>query len=216
MCFASMKSTCASTASLTSAASSSRPTTKPTASICRPTIAGISWRGRTFGKEDFTEGYWNDLWAWYGGGGDCHVAAVPRRTRPHIIQPEGPSTEDTGILGHRRCQPCAGRCRTRRRARSYRQSERLNAGHDQRPRDRQLPGLDPRPQRTAAPSPTGLNNVATCQSETTPQRTACGKSTAPDRLCMRRTPSPSGIALPPHPLSLVGEISEVSENLLCS
>ena len=46
-------------------ASSSRPTTRPTASICRPTTAATTSPGRTCTKEDFSPEYWNELWGWY-------------------------------------------------------------------------------------------------------------------------------------------------------
>lgn len=41
-------------------------------------------------KEDFTEGYWNDLWAWYGGGGDCHVAAYLAELDLTSFNPKAP------------------------------------------------------------------------------------------------------------------------------
>ena len=44
---------------LNCAASSSPPTTRPTASTCRPTTAATSSRGPTSRKDDFAEDYWN-------------------------------------------------------------------------------------------------------------------------------------------------------------
>ena len=54
--------------------SSSPPTTRPTASICRPTIAGITSPG-PIREGRIPAGYWNRLWGWYTPSGFGHVAA---------------------------------------------------------------------------------------------------------------------------------------------
>ena len=130
-----MRRTCASTASSTSAASSSRPTTRPTASTCRPTTAATSSPGPTSPKTTSLRDYWNDALGMVRPRWRSPRRRVSRRARPLGLRPEGAAAEDRRILGHRRRQPRAGRRRTRRRARQARQPRRNNHRHHQPQRD---------------------------------------------------------------------------------
>ena len=74
----------------TASASSSPPTTRPTASICRPTIAAITWRGPTAPRRSFRQEYWNELWGWYDTGGFEHVAAYLAELDLSAFDPKAP------------------------------------------------------------------------------------------------------------------------------
>jgi len=41
-------------------------------------------------KGSFEQGYWNELWDWYGNGGDCHVAAYLSQLAIVAFNPKAP------------------------------------------------------------------------------------------------------------------------------
>ena len=99
----------------------------------------VAWSDLT--KESFTEEYWADLWRWYDGGGDRHVAAYLAAAGHHGVQPQGAAAEDRRVLGDRRDQPHGGELRT---CRPDRLAWRSRTGRHGRPARRRDLGRDHR------------------------------------------------------------------------
>ena len=175
-----MKRTCASTACSIAAASSSRPTTRPTASICRPTIAGIIVAWSDLDQGGFRRRLLERPVGLVRSRRRSPRRGLSRRARPVRVRPQGTAAEDAGILGHRRLPtarprtPNSPTCSI-----DLGNPDATTLARIQQPRHRRLSELASRPQEPPRRFPTGSNSAATSRSAMTPPTTACGKSTAP-------------------------------------
>ena len=104
----------------------------------------VAWSDLT--KDDFTDGYWKDLWRWYDARRLRPRRRVARPARSLRLQPQGTATQDRGLLDHRQRQPRPRGRRTGRRARQARQPRRHHARRGHAPGRRRLPSMAARPQ----------------------------------------------------------------------
>ena len=146
-----MKSTCVNIRCSTSAASSSRPTTRPMASICRRKIAGILSLGLPDGNPILRTPTGIALWKWYEERRIGSCRRLSRQPRYIRLQSEGSATQDGSLLGHCRCQPGAGGQRACRRDRPAGAGD--NRGR-RRTRDYQAADHHHRQDRAGAPMAT--------------------------------------------------------------
>ena len=167
----------------------------------------VAWSDLT--AADFADGYWNSLWGWYGSGGEEDVAAYLSELDISGFDPKAPPPKTPAfwaIVDANRAPEeaeLADVLDKLGRPDALTLTDVISEAGTAASRT----GL--RIARTAAPSRTDLNAVATCQCATKLLPTACGRSIEPAKWFMPGSNSRSGTDLPPPPRS--SEISEVSE-----